>query len=282
MNVCVITNLSYTTFVITTIHYSMGFIVGGFCVGFGTKLGNGCTSGHGICGLARFSKRSLMAVLTFMTTGIISTTLFPADAFATTEKHLVTQNTLCCGSAVTLLSVVLALPGLLGYVPPMSINEEIISKNRKTIPAIVSGALFSIGLYISGMTNSNKIVGFLNVTGIQDGSWDPTLVCVMGGGLLVSFLSYQWVKGFNVVKNDQALECPLSQKSGKFNVPTNKIIDAKLIIGAAMFGIGWAIAGICPGPGIFLACAGYPNVIFKWWPAFFLGSTIANQLSLFI
>jgi uncharacterized membrane protein YedE/YeeE len=177
---------------------------------------------------------------------------------------------------------VLALPGLLGYVPPMSINEEIISKNRKTIPAIVSGALFSIGLYISGMTNSNKIVGFLNVTGIQDGSWDPTLVCVMGGGLLVSFLSYQWVKGFNVVKNDQALECPLSQKGCKFNVPTNKIIDAKLIIGAAMFGIGWSIAGICPGPGIFLACAGYPNVIFKWWPAFFLGSTIANQLSRFI
>ena len=101
----------------------MGFIVGGFCVGFGTKLGNGCTSGHGICGLARFSKRSLMAVLTFMTTGIISTTLFPADAFATTENYLVTQNTLCCGSAGTLLSVVLELPGLLGYVPPMSINE---------------------------------------------------------------------------------------------------------------------------------------------------------------
>jgi hypothetical protein len=54
------------------------------------------------------------------------------------------------------------------------------------------------------------------------------------------------------------------------------------LLSAAMFGIGWAIAGICPGPGIFLACAGYPNVIFKWWPAFFLGSTIANQLSLFI
>ena len=67
----------------------MGFIVGGFCVGFGTKLGNGCTSGHGICGLARFSKRSLMAVLTFMSTGIISTIMFPATA----EKHLVTQNT---------------------------------------------------------------------------------------------------------------------------------------------------------------------------------------------
>ena len=129
------------------------------------------------------------------------------------------------------------------------------------------------------MTNSNKIVGFLNVTGIKDGTWDPTLVCVMGGGLLVSVLSYQWVKGFNVVKNDQALECPLSQKGGKFNVPTNKII---VITSAAKSGIGWAIAGICPGPGIFLACAGYPNVIFKWWPALFLGSMVANQLSLFI
>ena len=56
------------------IHIRLGFILGGFCVGFGTRLGNGCTTGHGICGLARLSTRSLVGVLTFMATGVLSAT----------------------------------------------------------------------------------------------------------------------------------------------------------------------------------------------------------------
>ena len=59
---------------------------------------------------------------------------------------------------------------------------------------------FSLGLVVSQMTISSKIYGFLNVKGISDGTWDPTLACVMGGGLVVSFASYQFVKGFNVLK----------------------------------------------------------------------------------
>ena len=81
-------------------------------------------------------------------------------------------------------------------------------------------------------------------------------------------------------KNAKALECPLSLKSsgGHFNVPTNKVIDTKLLIGEAMFGLGWGIAGLCPGPAMFLACAGYPNVLFRWWPSFFIGALIAENL----
>jgi len=59
---------------------------------------------------------------------------------------------------------------------------------------------FSLGLVVSQMTISSKIYGFLNVKGLSDGTWDPTLACVMGGGLVVSFASYQFVKGFNVFK----------------------------------------------------------------------------------
>ena len=83
-------------------------------------------------------------------------------------------------------------------------------------------------------------------------------------------------------KNANALECPLSLKSsgGHFNVPTNKVIDTKLLIGEAMFGLGWGIAGLCPGPAMFLACAGYPNVLFRWWPSFFIGSLIAENMEI--
>ncbi|KAL7463908.1 hypothetical protein ACHAXS_004286 [Conticribra weissflogii] len=130
------------------------------------------------------------------------------------------------------------------------------------------------------MTLASKIYGFLDVKGIKGGYWDPTLVCVMGGGLVVSFISYQWVKGFNVFKNSKALECPLSQKKsvGHFDVPTNQVIDFNLIFGEALFGLGWGAAGLCPGPAMFLAFAGYPNVLLRWWPSFFVGSLLAEQV----
>jgi hypothetical protein len=96
-----------------------------------------------------------------------------------------------------------ALPSLFRSIPPNSTDiekEEIANDYRKIGPSIISGALFALGLVISKMTVSSKIYGFLNVKGIKDGTWDPTLVCVMGGGFFVSFISYQWVKGFNVFK----------------------------------------------------------------------------------
>jgi len=82
------------------------------------------------------------------------------------------------------------------------------------------------------------------------------------------------------LQNDKALECPLSQKKdgGKFNVPTNKVIDRNLIIGEALFGLGWGIAGLCPGPAMFLAVAGYQNVLIRWWPSFYIGAFLAEKV----
>ena len=82
-----------------------------------------------------------------------------------------------------------------------------------------------------------------------------------------------------LLKNTKALSCPLSQKSstGHFSVPTNKVIDYKLIVGEAIFGLGWGMGGLCPGPAMFLACVGYPNVLLRWFPSFFVGSYIAEK-----
>lgn len=65
---------------------------------------------------------------------------------------------------------------------------------------------------------------------------------------------------------------------GHFNVPTNNLIDSKLIFGEAIFGVGWGLAGLCPGPAMVLAFAGYPNVLFRWWPSFFIGSYLAEKM----
>jgi len=83
-----------------------------------------------------------------------------------------------------------------------------------------------------------------------------------------------------ILQNDKALECPLTQKKdgGKFSVTTSKVIDTKLFIGEAMFGLGWGIAGLCPGPAMFLAVAGYQNVLMRWWPSFFVGAFLAEKV----
>lgn len=272
----------------------LGFIVGGFLVGFGTRLGNGCTTGHGICGLARLSTRSLAAVLSFMATGVISASacsetcpFYPylRTSFDSVSKYLPTSTTITIGTVIASLAAGSAISGFLRKSPsPNATKSELddYTNNRsKIIPSIFSGMFFAMGLVISKMTVSSKIYGFLNIKGgITNGTWDPTLACVMGGGLIVSFISYQFVKGFNAFKNINALECPISQKKdgGHFSVPTSKIIDKNLIIGESLFGLGWGFAGLCPGPAMFLAVAGYQNILFRWWPSFFIGSYLAEKL----
>ncbi|KAL7446379.1 hypothetical protein ACHAXM_010165 [Skeletonema potamos] len=270
----------------------LGFVIGGFLVGFGTRLGNGCTTGHGICGLARLSTRSLVAVLAFMATGVISASAcsetcpfhpYLRDSFASVGKYLPTNTTITIGTVLASLAAGSAISGFLRKSPSpnaaKSEQDEYTNNRRKIIPSIVSAVFFAMGLVVSKMTVSSKIYGFLNMKGVHAGTWDPTLACVMGGGLVVSFLSYQLVKGFNVFKNNNALECPITQKNGgHFSIPTNKVIDRNLIVGEALFGLGWGVAGLCPGPAMFLAVVGYPNVVLRWWPSFYVGTFLAEMM----
>jgi uncharacterized protein len=112
----------------------------------------------------------------------------------------------------------------------------------KLLFALVSGALFAVGLVISGMTQVSKVIGFLNVGGIfspaRFGAWDASLAFVMGGALLVTLV------GFAITTRTG--NTPWA--NAKFELPTRKDIDGKLLTGAALFGIGWGIVGYCPGP----------------------------------
>jgi uncharacterized membrane protein YedE/YeeE len=106
---------------------------------------------------------------------------------------------------------------------------------RRHILAFTSGLVFAIGLGISGMTRPSKVLAFLDVTG----AWDPSLLCVMGAALAVTFVAFRWI-----------LARPRPLFDERFHLPRKSAIDASLIGGAALFGVGWGSGGFCPGPAI--------------------------------
>jgi len=103
------------------------------------------------------------------------------------------------------------------------------------ISALLSGLIFGIGLILSGMTNPAKVIGFLDISG----AWDASLMFVMVGAISLSFFAFQWAKK----QQRSLLNAPIQ-------LPTNQLIDMKLISGAVIFGIGWGLSGFCPGPAI--------------------------------
>lgn len=109
------------------------------------------------------------------------------------------------------------------------------SHARRLLPPLVSGLLFGAGLTLSGMTDPRRVRGFLDFFG----NWDPTLAFVMGGAVMVMALAWR-------LRNRMA--APVFAE--KFSMPDRTDIDPRLIIGSALFGIGWGIAGLCPGPAV--------------------------------
>jgi len=105
----------------------------------------------------------------------------------------------------------------------------------RAISLILIGALFGAGLALSGMLNPAKVAGFLDLFGV----WDPSLAFVMGGGVIANFI------GHRIVTRRAS---PLF--GGGFAIPTRTDIDSRLLLGAALFGVGWGLAGLCPGPAI--------------------------------
>lgn len=106
---------------------------------------------------------------------------------------------------------------------------------KNSIAALVAGFIFSIGLGLSGMTQPQKVVGFLDLFG----SWDPSLIFVMAGAIAVHFVTYKIIS---------KRSSPLFDK--KWHVPNKKDLTPALLAGSFMFGVGWALAGFCPGPAL--------------------------------
>jgi|TARA_B100000749_G_scaffold200314_1_gene156078 uncharacterized membrane protein YedE/YeeE len=129
--------------------------------------------------------------------------------------------------------------------------------------ALFCGTIFGIGLVISQMINPAKVLGFLNVFG----EWDPSLALVMVGALIISSPL------FHLFKNK---EKPIFSTS--FSISENKEIDKRLIFGSILFGAGWGLAGLCPGPAISsIALLNISSVTFVF--SMFIGFYIASKIN---
>lgn len=108
----------------------------------------------------------------------------------------------------------------------------------KNLTALLAGLIFGLGLILSGMTDPHKVLGFLDIAGL----WDPSLAFVMGGAVSVTAVA------FAVARRRQSTAYAMA-------LPTTGI-DRSLVLGALIFGVGWGLAGICPGPAIVLVGSG--------------------------
>ena len=115
----------------------------------------------------------------------------------------------------------------------------------KMLVALLSGVLFGLGLVVSGMANPAKVIGFLDITG----DWDPTLAFVMGGAILAAAPAFRFI-----------LKRPRPVLAEEFDLPTKKSVDARLLGGSALFGVGWGLAGFCPGPAVTALASGLAPV----------------------
>ncbi|WP_423195712.1 MULTISPECIES: DUF6691 family protein [unclassified Cupriavidus] len=114
------------------------------------------------------------------------------------------------------------------------------------ITALVAGLIFGLGLMVSGMANPAKVLGFLDLAG----TWDPSLAFVMAGAIAVGTLAFAMAKR----RTRSLLGFPMQ-------LPGNTVVTFRLVAGSALFGIGWGVAGFCPGPALVALGAGYPKAV---------------------
>lgn len=123
--------------------------------------------------------------------------------------------------------------------------------------AWIAGLVFGWGLILSGMGNPAKVQNFLDFLGV----WDPSLGLVMGGAIGVGLVAFTWAKKRKTSLLGEPMQLPIAS-----------VVDAKLLAGAALFGVGWGLAGFCPGPAVMNLVTGHAQV---WW---FVGAMLVGML----
>ncbi len=115
---------------------------------------------------------------------------------------------------------------------------------------LLLGLLFGVGLVVAGMSDPAKVLNFLDIAAIPGGGWDPSLAFVMGGAVVVAFFGYRW-----------ALAQPQPVFAENFMLPPSKRIELRVIVGPALFGIGWGLVGLCPGPAFTALASGQVSAV---------------------
>jgi uncharacterized membrane protein YedE/YeeE len=252
----------------------LSILLAGFLVGFGTQLGNGCTSGHGLCGLPRLSIRSIINTFAFLGVGMLMASLSrlslpnslfgldgskapfpdPADSSALFVEGVSSlYNTSVgwwtwgmLGLAVLLLALALyhshsnqsdmfTEQSPLNTASVQLLVDDFQNSTTDVLVSLLLGIVFGTGLCFSGMTDPHRVSEFLDLNPAH--GWDPQLLLVLGAGVTVNFIAFRFI-----------LARPAPVLCTKFSVPSDTRVTVRLVIGGCLFGVGWGMCGICPGP----------------------------------
>ena len=246
------------------------------------QLGSGCTSGHFLCGVSRLSPRSWVATAAFFSTAVITASTFPAPIPLAISLPLVKgYEPLVKGyelslpttkTALTVLATVVAINRAQHVLSTYLLTSYPTNARQppawmKELPYFVSGLVFALGLQISGMLSPLKVISFLQPF---SPTFDPSLAMVVLGGVLPNALHYV----------DLKKEAKLFWE--EWRVPNRTDIDWRLIAGSVMFGLGWGLAGVCPGPalvglsnGVIYGSAGK---VTGWLGAMVVGMAVGRQI----
>lgn len=242
----------------------MRYLLAGISVGIGTRVGKGCTSGHGICGLPRFSLRSWISVPTFM--GMAAATI------AITRHALKIDGTGYSPRVAELQwppQWQFPLGAFLSALLLIALSVLLPDRFKKFVSPLSSGLIFAMGLGASGMTNPMKVMNFLDFGGY----WDPSLAFVMGCGICISGPAFIMAEQLGKVTTPLCEGC-------KFENPPKKGNYLPLVLGASCFGLGWGLIGLCPGPALVAIVPKIVTGIWTPWQADFALSASALVICL--
>jgi glyoxylase-like metal-dependent hydrolase (beta-lactamase superfamily II)/uncharacterized membrane protein YedE/YeeE len=207
-----------------------------FILAFGVRMAKGCTSGHGINGLARLSKRSLVAVLLFFSFAVLTASNFNILKISTTNSIYGDF------SYIPLILVILWIIYAFKKTTKKDEDQQINYKNILAI--IISASLFSGGLIYSQMYKFSIVRTFLNIGG---NNWNPGLLLVFGFAVIVALIGIQSIIKYRTQPIISTCEQSyIKNKDCKFMLPKRNMIDSKLIIGSSLFGVGWGLTAMCP------------------------------------
>lgn len=227
-------------------------VISGLLVGIGTYWGSGCTSGHMLCGLSRLRLRSLVATIVFSASAMFMVNYFdlapscgdvPCSSFPSVEDE---NDRWKVGAIVAV--------GL--FVSKARINA--------LFTGFKVGLLFGLGLLISGMANPSKPLGFLAL--FDPEKFDPSLSMIILFAVLPNIIEWQLI-----LRSE-----PKPKFEDEYDLPSSNSISPKFLLGCAIFGIGWGLQGVCPGPGILNSVLSWKGA--SWMAAFYEGRSLVERL----
>ncbi|RDW81380.1 YeeE/YedE family protein [Aspergillus mulundensis] len=219
----------------------------GFLLGWGTKNGRGCTSGHMLCGISRLSPRSFIATAIFFTTAMLTANFVsdippcPTDIPCYTPIYPSSSELgfILGATAITFLTNTFIVPKTMAR-----------SELSRSMFSYLAGIQFGTGLFVSGMADPVKVLRFFAFL-TDPARFDPSLALVILFGLLPSLITYLSVKpGQNTNQSKGKQAKPTLAETWRLPTATVADIDWLFVAGAVVFGIAWGLRGVCPGPAV--------------------------------